>query len=77
VQELVFFDLVQGGTAAQFGSVPIFYEHVLEAFERFMRAGIIDATKGAQWIEQLRAAKPRLIARYAADEAPVFLYGDR
>ncbi|MDD9941976.1 MAG: MopE-related protein [Myxococcales bacterium] len=46
VERILFFDLHEGGTVSFFGSVPIFFSQLVEALERFARAGIIDAQSG-------------------------------
>lgn len=64
VDDFLFHDLSEGGTVGLFGSVPIFYDHIVEAFERFLAAGIIDAAQGKVWLVQIREAKDRFLERY-------------
>lgn len=64
VEEFLFLDLSMGGTVGIYGSVSIFFDHVVQAFERFIAAGIITADKGATWLAQMRASRARFLEKY-------------
>lgn len=65
VESFLFHDLHEGGTVAFFGSVEMFFEHIVAAFVRFLAAGIIEREPGKEWLAQLHAARPRFLAHYA------------
>ena len=71
VERILFFDLHEGGTVSFFGSVPIFFSQLVEALERFARAGIIDAQSGELWLAQLSACEKRFIDHYERGEPEV------
>lgn len=64
VEEFLFHDLHEGGTVGFYGSVPIFFDQLVEAFERFIAAGIIDSDNGAKWLAQLRGSRSRFLKYY-------------
>jgi len=68
VDNFLFHDLHEGGTVGFFGSVPIFFDQLVEAFERFLAAGIIDKELGTPWLGQLRASRARFLNYYRIDD---------
>lgn len=67
VGEFLFLDLWEGGTVGSFGSVPIFFDHLVEALRRFTADGIVEAEAGRAWIAQMLDAREDFIRCY--DEA--------
>lgn len=57
VASFLFEDLWNGGTVGIFGSVPIFFDHLVEAFRRFILAGLVNEVDGARWLLELVDAR--------------------
>lgn len=57
VSSFFFGYLWEGGTVGLFGSVEKFFDHLVEALERFVTDGVVAATVGERWLAEMRAAR--------------------
>lgn len=64
VQELLFRELWEGGTMGVFGSIEKFFEHVVEALERFVADGLVSQSQGERWLEEMREARADFMRCY-------------
>ncbi|MFW6052146.1 MAG: hypothetical protein ACODAU_13290 [Myxococcota bacterium] len=64
VADFLFHDLHEGGTVAFFGSVRIFFDHLVEALRRFAGAGLLDADQARAWLAKLESAREDFIRYY-------------
>ena len=69
VHELLFRELWEGGTVGLFGSTQKFFEHLLEALERFVADGLVPASSGARWLGEMREAREDFLRCYASTTA--------
>jgi len=62
--EFLFSDLWEGGTVGYYGSVPIFFDHLVEAMRRFVADGLVEAEAGRTWVAQMLDARDDFIRCY-------------
>lgn len=67
--DFLFTDLSEGGTVSFFGSVPMFFEHLVAALERFAADGLIEADHFEHVCEQVLAARSDFIEYYELADA--------
>lgn len=68
IDDFLFHVLHEGGTVTFFGSVPIFFDQLVEGLRRFVDAGIVDRENGTAWIEQMCARRARFLQYYSDDD---------
>ncbi|RLB53365.1 MAG: hypothetical protein DRJ42_12145 [Deltaproteobacteria bacterium] len=64
VPDFLFSELWEGGTVGFFGSVPIFFDQLMEALRRFAADGLVDAAVAADWLTEMKSAREDFIRCY-------------
>lgn len=64
VRDFLFSDLWEGGTVGFFGSVPIFFDQLMEALRRFAADGLVDAALAEGWLAVMSDAREDFIHCY-------------
>ncbi|MBW2462481.1 MAG: hypothetical protein JRH11_12605 [Deltaproteobacteria bacterium] len=64
VPDFLFSELWEGGTVGFFGSVPIFFDQMMEALRRFAADGLVDATAAEGWLAVMSDARKDFIECY-------------
>jgi len=67
VDRFLFQELWSGGTVGIHGSVPIFFEHLVEALRRFIADGLVDAERGEPWLARMQAAGDDFMRCYSEE----------
>ena len=57
VSRFLFEDLWEGGTVGFFGSTEKFFDHLVEALQRFVSDAVVEASAGERWIAQMQEAR--------------------
>ncbi len=67
VSHFLFHDLMEGGTVGCHGSTEVFFDQLIEALQRFVQGGLVDAARGEQWLTEMKEARGDFLRCY--DEA--------
>ena len=69
VSDFLFRDLAEGGTVGMDGPVATFFDHLIEALQRFTDAGAIEAALGARLVAEMEEAREDFERFYHPDSS--------